>query len=86
MCAELKKMGADIKELPDGLVIKQSKLKGCRVEGHDDHRIVMALAVAGLNIETDTVISTAEAINITFPEYVDLIRTLGGNIEMNDGD
>lgn len=86
MCAELKKMGADIKELSDGLVIKQSKLKGCRVEGHDDHRIVMALAVAGLNIETDTVINTAEAINITFPEYVNLIRTCGGNIEMYDGD
>jgi 3-phosphoshikimate 1-carboxyvinyltransferase len=85
MCTELKKMGADIRELADGLVIKQSKLTGCRVEGHDDHRIVMALAVAGLNIESDTVVSTAEAINITFPEYVDLINACGGSIKMQEG-
>lgn len=85
MCTELKKMGADIRELPDGLVIKQSKLRGCRVEGHDDHRIVMALAIAGLNLETDTVISTAEAINVTFPEFVDLISTCGGSIRLYEG-
>lgn len=81
MCSELSKMGANIEELPDGLVIRQSKLKGCAVNGHDDHRVVMSLAIAGLNIEGETVIDTAEAMNVTFPEFVDLVKICGGNIE-----
>ena len=82
MCTELKKMGADIEELPDGLVIRTSRLTGCDVQGHDDHRVVMALAVAGLNIEGHTAIDTAEAMNVTFPEFVQLIQSCGGSIEL----
>ena len=81
MYEELSKLGADITELPDGLVIKESKLKGGPVKGHDDHRIVMALAVAGLNIDGETVIDTAEAIRVTFPEFVSLVATSGGTVE-----
>ncbi|NSW92844.1 MAG: 3-phosphoshikimate 1-carboxyvinyltransferase [Firmicutes bacterium] len=80
MCRELKKMGADISELPDGLVIRKSRLKGCEVDGHYDHRVVMALAVAGLNAEGTTIISTAEAMNVTFPEFANLARECGYNI------
>ena len=82
MCVELKKMGADIEELPDGLIIKHSKLKGCRVNGHGDHRVVMALAVAGLNTDGETVIETAEAVNVTFPEFSELLKSCGGNVEI----
>jgi 3-phosphoshikimate 1-carboxyvinyltransferase len=82
MCTELKKMGADIAELPDGLVIRNSKMKGCAVSGHNDHRIVMALAIAGMNIEGETVIETAEAMNVTFPAFPLLVRECGGNIEI----
>ena len=80
MCGELKKMGANISELSDGLVIQHSKLKGCQVQGHDDHRIVMALAVAGLNSEGETVIDSAESMNVTFPEFAQIIKKCGGNI------
>ena len=82
MYEELSRMGADVEELPDGLVIRESRLKGCRVKGHDDHRIVMALAVAGFNIDGETLIDTAEAINVTFPEFVDLVKACGGNIDI----
>ncbi len=84
MCTELAKMGADIEELADGLIIRKSRLKGCRVCGHDDHRIVMALAVAGLNVEGETEIDTAEAVNVTFPEFPELIRACGGNLTMSE--
>jgi 3-phosphoshikimate 1-carboxyvinyltransferase len=86
MCEELGKMGADIRELPDGLVIRESRLKGCDVNGHDDHRIVMALAVAGLNADEETVIDTAEAVNVTFPEFVGLIKACGGEMELINHD
>ena len=85
MYEELGKMGAIIQELPDGLIIRQSKLKGCKVKGHDDHRIVMALAVAGLNSIGETVIDTAEAVNVTFPEFADLIGKCGGDISIVGG-
>ena len=75
-------MGADIEELPDGLVIRKSKLKGCEVKGYGDHRIVMALAVAGLNAEGETIIDTAEAIDVTFPDFIDLMESCGGNIKL----
>ena len=81
MCTELKKMGADIEELPEGLVIRSSRLKGCRVSGHDDHRNVMALAVAGLCTEGETIIETAEAMNITFPEFQQIVKECGGDVE-----
>ncbi|NLH96301.1 MAG: 3-phosphoshikimate 1-carboxyvinyltransferase [Clostridiaceae bacterium] len=82
MCTELAKMGADIEELPDGLVIRESKLRGCRVNGHGDHRIVMALTIAGLNAEGETCIETAEAVDVTFPEFPMLIRQCGGDIRL----
>lgn len=85
MCEELKKLGADIEELADGLIIRQSKLKGCFVKGHDDHRVVMSLAVAGMNIEGETIIDTAEAMNVTFPEFSDLMKACGANICLIDG-
>jgi 3-phosphoshikimate 1-carboxyvinyltransferase len=82
MCTELAKMGADIEELPDGLVVRESRLRGCAADGHGDHRVVMALAVAGLNAEGKTSISTAEAMDVTFPGFPELIRDCGGDIRL----
>ncbi|WP_010247221.1 3-phosphoshikimate 1-carboxyvinyltransferase [Acetivibrio cellulolyticus] len=81
MCEQLGKMGANIEELEDGLIIRESKLKGCQVNGCDDHRIVMSLAIAGLNSEGETIIDSAEAINVTFPEFVSNVSKCGGEIE-----
>jgi 3-phosphoshikimate 1-carboxyvinyltransferase len=82
MCTELAKMGADIEELPDGLAIRKSRLKGCRVNGYGDHRVVMALTVAGLNAGGETYIDTAEAVNVTFPGFPRLISQCGGDIRL----
>lgn len=82
MREELSKMGADIEELPDGLIIRKSKLSGARVSGHSDHRAVMSLSVAGLIAEGRTEIETAEAINITFPDFVDLMIKSGAKIKL----
>ena len=84
MCTELAKMGADIEELPDGLVIRKSRLRGCLVDGHGDHRAVMALAIAGLNADGETCITTAEAMDVTFPDFPVLIRECGGDIQFEE--
>jgi 3-phosphoshikimate 1-carboxyvinyltransferase len=81
MTIELKKMGADITELADGLVINQSKLKTAHVHGHDDHRIVMAMTLAGMAIDGETIIDTAEAAGVTYPGFKDDFSALGAKIE-----
>jgi 3-phosphoshikimate 1-carboxyvinyltransferase len=80
MFEELTKMGADIQELPDGLIIRNSKLKHAEVQGHKDHRIVMALSIAGLCLDGETIIDTSEAAAVTFPTFSKLIKNCGGNI------
>ena len=82
MCEELAKMGADVEELPDGLVIRGSRLRSAQVDGHGDHRVIMALAVAGLAIDGETTISTAEALNVTFPSFVELMSSAGAEISL----
>lgn len=81
MAAELTKMGADIEELEDGLVIRGGALKGAEVEGHDDHRVVMSMSVAGLAAEGETIINSAEAAGVTFPDFREKMNFLGASIE-----
>jgi 3-phosphoshikimate 1-carboxyvinyltransferase len=78
---ELAKLGADIFELPDGLVIRKSKLTGGAVNARADHRVVMALSVAGLACEKEVVVDTAEASNVTFPDFFALMKSVGAKIE-----
>jgi len=80
MREELSKMGADITEQPDGLIVRQSNLKGAHVNGHDDHRVVMALSLAAMIAQGETVIDTAEAADVTYPSFVDDFSKIGANI------
>ncbi len=82
MRQELEKMGADIQELPDGFVIREHPLTGARVNGHSDHRIVMALAFAGLAAQGTTIVDTAESVAVTFPNFVDLMTDLGAQMRI----
>ncbi len=81
MREELTKLGAQVTELPDGLIIEGRRLKGGVVHGHHDHRIVMAMAVAGTMLEGVTTVMTAESAAITFPNFVECLRGIGGNVE-----
>lgn len=82
MCAELTRMGASIEELPDGLVIHGGGIHAAEVRGHDDHRVIMALALAGLAVDGETLIGPADALGVTFPNFVELMRGIGANIEV----
>jgi 3-phosphoshikimate 1-carboxyvinyltransferase len=82
MAQELKKMDVDVEELPDGLIIRHSRPKPAELHGWADHRIVMALSLAGLNLEGQCTIDTAEAISVTFPNYVELMKGINANMEL----
>ncbi|NCN06194.1 MAG: hypothetical protein GW949_11255, partial [Spirochaetales bacterium] len=83
MRTELSKMGAEIEETNDGLVIQprhrtlgDSALTGADVDGWDDHRVVMSLSVAGLMAEGSTRVHGAEAVSVTYPEFFDTLGNL----------
>ncbi len=82
MTEELKKMAVNVEELPDGLIIEGSRPRPAELNGRSDHRIVMALSLAGLNLDGQCTIDTAEAISVTFPDYVELMRSIGANMEL----
>ena len=79
----LKKLGADITEEPEGLIIRGvSSLKGGTVSGYNDHRIVMAMSIASLVCEEPVTIEGAEAINKSYPTFFDDFKSLGGDVRV----
>ncbi|GAA0105669.1 3-phosphoshikimate 1-carboxyvinyltransferase [Paraclostridium sordellii] len=73
----LKRMGADIEELEDGMIIKgKSKLKGAKISTFNDHRIAMAFSIAGLVCESDVELDNTMCIDISFPGYFELLNYL----------
>lgn len=72
---ELGKFGVSITEFADGLKIKGgSKLTGAVIDPRHDHRIAMAMAIAGLASTGETTITNAECVNISFPTFWDILR------------
>lgn len=86
MATELGKMGAVVREDKDRLVVDgdESELVGARVDGRHDHRVVMALAVAGLVAEGETTIETAESVDVSYPGFGDDLGELGAEVEKGD--
>ena len=70
----LKRMGAEVEEFPDGLrVAGQQTLRGAEIDPRDDHRIAMAFAVAGLVAQGDTQIKNSSCVDISFPDFFDTL-------------
>ncbi|TMD92676.1 MAG: 3-phosphoshikimate 1-carboxyvinyltransferase [Chloroflexi bacterium] len=77
MAEGLAAMGADITALDDGWVITGPRhLEGARVRSHRDHRIAMALAIAGLLADGTTEIDDAESVDISYPGFFDQLESL----------
>jgi 3-phosphoshikimate 1-carboxyvinyltransferase len=74
---ELRKLGADIEPYPDGyLVSGPTPLRGTVVDSHGDHRLAMALAVAGLIAEGETTVQNADCIADSFPGFEAILERL----------
>jgi 3-phosphoshikimate 1-carboxyvinyltransferase len=77
IATQLIKMGADITETEDGLIIKGvSKLHGNKVDSFKDHRIAMMLSIAGLVAEGETEIIDSDCVNISFANFYDVLKNL----------
>jgi 3-phosphoshikimate 1-carboxyvinyltransferase len=81
LAEELRKLGARIEERPDGMVIDgPARLCGAVVDSHGDHRLGMALAVAGLFADGETVVRGAGCIADSFPGFGAALAALGAEV------
>ncbi|HKU73884.1 MAG TPA: 3-phosphoshikimate 1-carboxyvinyltransferase [Pyrinomonadaceae bacterium] len=75
--ANLRAMGAEIEEFPDGLSVSgPTQLHGTMIDSHGDHRIAMAFSIAALLAKGETEISGAECVAISFPEFFPLLESV----------
>lgn len=70
----LRRMGADVTEFPDGLAVGPAKLQGASIDPFGDHRIAMAFAIAGLMAEGETEIAGAECADVSFPGFFETLE------------
>jgi len=80
MCTELTKMGAQIEETAEGLRIYGSQLQGARLFSHADHRVALALSVAGLAAQGDSILEGAECIAKSYPTFAADLCAVGASI------
>ncbi len=82
MADALEGMGVSVTEETDSLTIHgdPSGLAGTTVDGRGDHRIIMAMAIAGLVADGETTIQGAEHVDVSFPGFFDILYELGANV------
>jgi 3-phosphoshikimate 1-carboxyvinyltransferase len=79
VAANLRKMGAEIEERPDGMRIPGGQhLHGAELDSFGDHRIAMAFAVAALRAEGDTIIHGADAAGVSYPVFFEELEKVAG--------
>jgi 3-phosphoshikimate 1-carboxyvinyltransferase len=86
LATELSKMGVAVEERPDGLRIEGRRgragarpFRGARVSSWGDHRLAMALIVAGLSADGPTVVEGVDCIATSYPDFVATCRQLAGD-------
>ena len=76
-------LGVDAQSTPDGIRIQGGKIGGGEVHSHDDHRIAMAFAIAGLRAESEILIHDCNNVATSFPDFVGLAAAVGLTINMD---
>lgn len=87
MRAELAKMGGRVEADGDTVTVEGCALHAPEepLDGHNDHRIVMSLAVAALGAGLPATIRGAQAVAKSWPGFFDAIQKLGAKVELSDG-
>jgi 3-phosphoshikimate 1-carboxyvinyltransferase len=77
MTEGLRRMGARVEELEDGMVIEGGRpLRDAEVKTYADHRVAMSLAIAGLASDGGVQLDDAECVDISFPGFFELLRKI----------
>jgi len=79
----LQRMGIPVREDRDTLSITGAGPSGCAVDSKGDHRIAMAFSILGV-LAGNTVIEGAECVNKTYPDFWAGLKSLGGEVVLNE--
>ena len=82
MTLELNKMGGNVIEQEDCLIIQGASLHEANVNGHSDHRIAMSLTIAALGSKVKSTVNGVSCIAKSYPKFVDDMQSLGCSIEV----
>ncbi len=85
VAAELRKLGAHVEEYPDGFAVEGPiQLRSAPVWSHGDHRLAMALAVAGLVASGPVLVEEAECVSDSFPGFERTLEVLGVELQYSE--
>ena len=84
MADALQAVGIDAMPTKDGMVINGGKQtpQSSEIQSHHDHRISMAMTIAGLNAASEIVIDDCANVNTSFPTFIELINKVGMEVEV----
>jgi 3-phosphoshikimate 1-carboxyvinyltransferase len=83
--SELRKLGARIEPTADGFIVDgPTQLTGAAVESHDDHRLAMAMTIAGLVAKGKTAVYGSEVTADSFPGFEVTLQALGARLQVED--
>lgn len=76
---ELKKIGLDVEEKEDGMIVKKSgELHAAELNSENDHRMFMAFSIVGMFIG-DCTVSDPDAVKVSYPEFIEDMKNVGAN-------
>ncbi|MBN1596107.1 3-phosphoshikimate 1-carboxyvinyltransferase [candidate division FCPU426 bacterium] len=76
LAEELRKIGIEVEERPDGMVIQGGEIRGGQADSHGDHRLAMSLAIAGLFSEDGVEILHADCVKTSFPGFWECLQSV----------
>jgi len=79
----LERMGIKVREERDKLTVTGSMPKGSVIDTRGDHRIAMAFSILG-SVVGETIIDGAECVSKTYPEFWDILRSIGGKVKIDE--
>jgi 3-phosphoshikimate 1-carboxyvinyltransferase len=88
LSAELRRAGCDVAPLPDAILVRgrpEGIPGGVTVAGHDDHRLVQALAIVALRSRDGLTITGADAVAKSYPAFFDDLTRLGAEVRAIEG-
>ncbi len=82
---ELTKLGAKIETTHDSMIVYGGQpLTGALVDSHDDHRVAMSLAVAGLFAQGEMAVKDAQCAAVSFPNFFEVMNGVGAGLQLED--
>jgi len=78
----LERMGIKVREEKNKMTVTGSMPKGAVIDSKGDHRIAMAFSILG-SVAGETIIDGAECVSKTFPEFWDILASIGGEVKIN---